>query len=85
MFMIRYTSLELWDLGDILNDRWTFVKLYPQKNDFWVPDGEQTRNLRMTGDTGRTYVELAPQLTIETISWKCGLMALPIYEPNQYP
>ena len=34
-----------------INDRWTFVKLYPQKNDFWAPDGDQTRNLLMTVET----------------------------------
>ena len=34
-----------------LEDRWTFVKLYTQKNDFWAPDGDRTRNLLMTGET----------------------------------
>ena len=29
--------------------RWCFVvKLRPQKNDFWAPDGDQTRNLLMS-------------------------------------
>ena len=28
-----------------------FVKLFPQKNDFWAPDGERTRDLLMTGET----------------------------------
>ena len=32
-------------------DRWTIVKLYTQENDFWAPDGDQTRNLLMTGET----------------------------------
>ena len=27
------------------------VKLYTQKNDYWAPDGDQTRNLLMTGET----------------------------------
>ena len=26
------------------------VKLFPQKNDFWAPDGDQTHNLLMTGE-----------------------------------
>ena len=43
--------LEIRKLGDILNDRWTIVKLYPQENDFWAPDGNQTRNLMMTRET----------------------------------
>ena len=34
-----------------LNERWTFVKLYPQKNDFWAPDEDRTRNLLMPGGT----------------------------------
>ena len=25
--------LEMWEIGDILNDRWTFVKPQPQEND----------------------------------------------------
>ena len=31
-----------------LNDKWTFVKLHPQKNDLWVPDGDGIPNLLMT-------------------------------------
>ena len=31
-------------------DRWTFTKLKPQKNNFAVPDGNQARNLLMTGE-----------------------------------
>ena len=34
-----------------MNDRWTFVKLYPQNNDFWALDADRTRNLLMTGET----------------------------------
>ena len=41
----------MWKLGHILNDRWTFVKLYPQKNDFLAADGDRTRHLLMTGET----------------------------------
>ena len=33
-------TLEILELGDILNDRWTFVKLCLQENDFWAPDGD---------------------------------------------
>ena len=33
------------------DDRWTFVKLYPQNNDFWAPDGDRTCNFLMTGET----------------------------------
>ena len=41
-----YESLEIsWD------GRWVIVKAYTQKNDFWAPDGDQTRNLLMTGKT----------------------------------
>ena len=43
--------LEMWELEDILNDRRMFVKLLPQKNDFWAPDGDRTRNLLMTSKT----------------------------------
>ena len=43
--------LEMWELGDILYDEWTIVKLYPQKNDFWAPDGDRTSNLLMTDET----------------------------------
>ena len=35
--------MKMWGLGDIFNDRWTFVKLCPQKNDFSGPDGDRTR------------------------------------------
>ena len=28
--------LEMWELRNILNDSWTFSKLFPQKNDFWA-------------------------------------------------
>ena len=39
-------SLEIsWD------DKWTIVKLYPQKNDFWAPGGDRTRNLLKTCET----------------------------------
>ena len=27
------------------------VKPYTQKNDFWAPDGDRTRNLLMSGET----------------------------------
>ena len=43
--------LEMWELGDIFNGRWTFAKLYPQKNNFWAPDEDRTRHLLMTGET----------------------------------
>ena len=45
MLLMRYIC---WKCGRLerssMNDRWTIVKLLPQKNDFWAPDGDQTRN-----------------------------------------
>ena len=40
MIMMRYI-FELWELRYTLNERWTLVKLYPQKNDFWAPDEDR--------------------------------------------
>ena len=33
-----------------MNDRWMFVKFYPEKNDFWALDEDRTRILLMTGE-----------------------------------
>ena len=41
-----YESLEI-----SLDDRGMIVKPYAQKNDFWAQDGDQIRNLLMTGET----------------------------------
>ena len=37
--------LEMWELGDILKDRWTFVKLYPQKTIFEPQTGTELATL----------------------------------------
>ena len=34
-----YSNLYLYNNLDMLNERWTFVRLYPQKNDFWSSGG----------------------------------------------
>ena len=41
-----YESLEISS-----DERGMIVKPYTQKNDFWAPDGDRTRNLLMTGET----------------------------------
>ena len=49
--------LEMWEFGDILNDSWTFIKLYSQKNDFWTPDSVLMHNTR--SDNRQSMVDTA--------------------------
>ena len=42
--------LEVWELGYNLRQMKDGQALYSE-NDFWAPDGDQTRNLLMTGET----------------------------------
>ena len=44
-------EVERQELYESWDSRWTIVKLYRQKNDFWAPDGDWTHNLLMTGET----------------------------------
>lgn len=39
--IVKYI-LRMWELGDIKDDRWTFVKLILPKNDFWLQTGIET-------------------------------------------
>ena len=38
-------------LRDIQDDRWMFIKIKSQKDDFWTPDGDRTRNFVMIDET----------------------------------
>ena len=42
--------LEMWELGYNIREMKDRQALYSE-NDFWAPDGDQTRNLLMTGGT----------------------------------